>query len=226
MNIGIVIPARLKSTRLKEKMLISIDGEPLIRYMFDRVSTMGYDTYVLTDSKKIAKHIPRERVVMTKECENGTARIASVLDKLNKYDVIINIQGDMVDIDVWNLRDVVKRWKMGFDYMLTAYTEGYDPAGVKCIHQEGKALWFTRKDIGYGDRHVGIYAYKPELLQVYDLLHDSYPEENLEQNRILGYYDIDVVKIKYNGKEINTKEDINSWSMFDRERDTSHDFSS
>ena len=226
MNIGIVIPARLKSTRLKEKMLISIDGEPLIRYMFDRVSTMGYDTYVLTDSKKIAKHIPRERVVMTKECENGTARIASVLDKLNKYDVIINIQGDMVDIDVWNLRDVVKRCKMGFDYMLTAYTEGYDPAGVKCIHQEGKALWFTRKDIGYGDRHVGIYAYKPELLQVYDLLHDSYPEENLEQNRILGYYDIDVVKIKYNGKEINTKEDINSWSMFDRERDTSHDFSS
>ena len=191
-----VIPARLKSTRLKEKMLISIDGEPLIRYMFDRVSTMGYDTYVLTDSKKIAKHIPRERVVMTKECENGTARIASVLDKLNKYDVIINIQGDMVDIDVWNLRDVVKRCKMGFDYMLTAYTEGYDPAGVKCIHQEGKALWFTRKDIGYGDRHVGIYAYKPELLQVYDLLHDSYPEANLEQNRILGYYDIDVVKIK------------------------------
>ena len=213
MNIGIVIPARLKSTRLKEKMLISIDGEPLIRYMFDRVSTMGYDTYVLTDSKKIAKHIPRERVVMTKECENGTARIASVLDKLNKYDVIINIQGDMVDIDVWNLRDVVKRCKMGFDYMLTAYTEGYDPAGVKCIHQEGKALWFTRKDIGYGDRHVGIYAYKPELLQVYDLLHDSYPEENLEQNRILGYYDIDVVKIKYNGKEINTKEDIDSWTM-------------
>ena len=226
MNIGIVIPARLKSTRLKEKMLISIDGEPLIRYMFDRVSTMGYDTYVLTDSKKIAKHIPRERVVMTKECENGTARIASVLDKLNKYDVIINIQGDMVDIDVWNLRDVVNRCKMGFDYMLTTYAEGYDPAGVKCIHQEGKALWFTRKDIGYGDRHVGIYAYKPELLQVYDLLHDSYPEENLEQNRILGYYDINVVKIKYNGKEINTKEDINSWSMFDRERDTSHDFSS
>ena len=225
MNIGIVIPARLKSTRLKEKMLISIDGEPLIRYMFDRVSTMGYDTYVLTDSKKIAKHIPRERVVMTKECENGTARIASVLDKLNKYDVIINIQGDMVDIDVWNLRDVVKRCKMGFDYMLTAYTEGYDPAGVKCIHQEGKALWFTRKDIGYGDRHVGIYAYKPELLQVYDLLHDSYPEENLEQNRILGYYDIDVVKIKYNGKEINTKEDIDSWSVLNRERGTSHDFS-
>ena len=226
MNIGIVIPARLKSTRLKEKMLIDVDGEPLIRYMFDRVRTMGYDTYVVTDSPKIAEHITKGYVIMSHETENGTARIASVLDKLKQYDIIINVQGDMVDIDAWHLKTIVNRCKQGFDWMLTAYTKGYDPAGVKCIHQEGKALWFTRKDIGYGDRHVGIYAYKPSLLRAYDLLHDSYPQENLEQNRILGYYDIDVVKIKYNGKEINTKEDINSWSMFDRERDTSHDFSS
>ena len=213
MNIGIVIPARLKSTRLKEKMLIDLDGEPLIRYMFDKVRTMGYDTYVVTDSKKIAQYITRGNIIMSKKAENGTARIASILDKLKKYDVIINIQGDMVDIDIWHLRAVINRCKQGFDYMLTAYTKGYDPAGVKCIHQEGKALWFTRNDIGYGDRHVGIYAYKPELLQAYDLLHDSYPQENLEQNRVLGYYDIDVVKIEYNGKEINTEEDINSWSM-------------
>ena len=32
MKIAIVIPARLKSTRLKEKMLIKFDGEPLIRW--------------------------------------------------------------------------------------------------------------------------------------------------------------------------------------------------
>tara|TARA_Y100001970_G_C14078026_1_gene773107 strand:+ start:146 stop:793 length:648 start_codon:yes stop_codon:yes gene_type:complete len=213
MNICIAIPARLKSTRLKEKMLINIDGEPLIRYMFDRVRTMGYDTYVVTDSKKIAQHITNENVIMSNKAENGTARIASVLDKLKQYDIIINIQGDMVDMDVWHLRTITDRCKQGFDYMLTAYTESYEPNGVKCIHQEGKALWFTRKDIGYGDRHIGIYAYKPELLRSYDLFHDQYPEENLEQNRILGYYDVDVVKIKYNGKEINTEEDINSWTM-------------
>ena len=213
MNIGIVIPARLKSTRLKEKMLIDIDGEPLIRYMFDRVRTMGYDTYVVTDSPKIAEYIPKGHVIMSHETENGTARIASVLDELEQYDVIINVQGDMVDIDAWHLRTIVNRCKQGFDYMLTAYTKGYEPDGVKCIHQEGKALWFTRNDIGYGDRHVGIYAYKPSLLRAYDLLHDSYPVENLEQNRVLGYYDIDVVKIEYNGKEINTKEDIDSWTM-------------
>ena len=111
MNIGIVIPARLKSTRLKEKMLIDLDGEPLIRYMFDKVRTMGYDTYVVTDSKKIAQYITRENIIISKKAENGTARIASVLDKLKQYDVIVNVQGDMVDIDIWHLRSVVNRCK-------------------------------------------------------------------------------------------------------------------
>ena len=35
MNIAIVIPARLESTRLKHKMLMMFDGEPLIRIVFD-----------------------------------------------------------------------------------------------------------------------------------------------------------------------------------------------
>ena len=52
MNIAIVIPARLNSTRLKEKMLIEFDGIPLIRLVFDKCRTMGYDCFVVTDSKK------------------------------------------------------------------------------------------------------------------------------------------------------------------------------
>ena len=55
MNIAIVIPARLNSTRLKEKMLMMFDGEPLIRLVFDKCVTMGLDCFVVTDSKKIAK---------------------------------------------------------------------------------------------------------------------------------------------------------------------------
>ena len=66
------------------------------------------------------------------------------------------------------------------------------------------------RDRGYGDRHLGLYAYKRHILQSYDLFTDEYPQENLEQNRILGHYDINVVKTEYNGIEINTKEDINS----------------
>ena len=109
MNIAIVIPARLNSTRLKEKMLIEFDGIPLIRLVFDKCRTMGYDCFVVTDSKKIAQHISRESVIMSDEAENGTARIASVLNKLEQYDIIINVQGDMLDITVETLRPLLKR---------------------------------------------------------------------------------------------------------------------
>ena len=36
MKIAIVIPARLDSTRLKQKMLIEFDGIQLIRHVFDK----------------------------------------------------------------------------------------------------------------------------------------------------------------------------------------------
>ena len=217
MNIAIVIPARLKSSRLKEKMLIDFDGEPLIRLVFDKCRTMGHDCYVVTDSEKIAKHITRENVIMSHETENGTARIASVINKLN-YDVIINVQGDMLDITVDVIKPIVtacnKYLNKGWvNKVKTAYKKGYDPAGVKIIHQNGKACWFTRHDVGYGDQHLGIYAYKPSFLKKYHLLKNN-DTEDLEQNRILNYYDIIPIKVKYDGSEINTKEDINSRTLF------------
>ena len=211
MNIAIVIPARLESTRLKHKMLMMFDGEPLIRIVFDKVYSMGYDTFVITDSDKIAKYIPDNNVIMSNEAENGTARIALVLNKLEQYDIIVNVQGDMLDITVETLRPLLKRCM--YHDVTTCYTLGCKPEDVKVIHQEGKAMWFTRSDIGYGDRHLGIYAYQRHILQSYDLFDDSYPQENLEQNRILAHYDINVVRVKYDGKEINTKKDINSGSL-------------
>ena len=208
MNIAIVIPARLESTRLKHKMLMMFDGIPLIRLVFDKCRTMGYDCFVVTDSKKIAQHISRESVIMSDEAENGTARIRSVLKKLEGYDTIINIQGDMLDISYQTVKPFIDRAKHDFS-VYTGYTKGCEPSDVKVIHQAGKAMWFTRAPIGYGDRHIGIYMYRPQALCVYDLLEDEYPEENLEQNRFLGLMDVKVCEVIYDGREINTKEDLN-----------------
>ena len=206
MKIAIVIPARLDSTRLKEKMLIKFDGIPLIRLVLDKCLLMGHDTYVVTDSKKIAQYISIGSVIMTNEAENGTARIASVLDKLDKYDVIVNVQGDMLDMNIKTLGPLLEECL--YHDVTTCYTEGCKPDDVKVIHQNGKACWFTRSNIGYGDRHLGIYAYKTHILQSYDLFTDEYPRENLEQNRILGMYDIHVVRTEYDGVEINTEQDL------------------
>jgi CMP-2-keto-3-deoxyoctulosonic acid synthetase len=198
-------------------MLIDFNGQPLIKYVFDRVRSMGYDTYVVTDSNLIGNKIPVKWLLKTGKADNGTHRISKVVDKLRKYNYIINIQGDMVDIDAWTLKPIIAECKKYSDWdILTAYTEGAKPDDVKVIHNYGKALWFTRSDIGYGDRHLGIYAYTPRLLQVYDLFDDKYPKEDLEQNRILGYYKFNVIKTEYDGIEINTKKDIDSWTLQSR----------
>ena len=216
-NIAVVIPARLNSTRIKHKMLMKFDDEPLIRIVFDKVRMMGFDTFVATDSKRIAKHIPIKWCIQTGKADNGTHRLSkrAVLDLVNGYDYILNIQGDMIDINHETIKPIKQRLlgpgERGL--CLTAYTKGAKPDDVKVIHQSGKAMWFTRSDIGYGDRHLGIYAYHPYMLKAYRTMKDKYKSENLEQNRILANYDIEVIETKYNGIEINTEADLNSWKL-------------
>ena len=214
-NIAVVIPARLNSTRLKHKMLMMFDDEPLIRIVFDKVRMMGFDTFVATDSKRIAKHLPIKWCIKTGKANNGTHRLSKrvVLDLVGHYDYIINIQGDMIDINHETMKPILKALNDNDYDCLTAYTKGYKPSDVKVLHANNMAMWFTRSDIGYGDRHLGIYAYKPYVLKQYRTLKDKYLIENLEQNRLLGTQDINVIETKYNGYEINTEADINSWTL-------------
>ena len=209
-NIAVVIPARLNSTRIKHKMLMKFDDEPLIRLVFDKVRMMGFDTFVATDSKRIAKLFPIKWCIQTGKADNGTHRLSKrvVLDLVNSYDYVLNIQGDMLDINLDTMKPIIKALNEKDVVCLTAYTKGAKSDDVKVIHQNGKAMWFTRSDIGYGDRHLGIYAYKPYLLKAYRVMKDKYKSENLEQNRILGLYDVDVVETTYNGIEVNTYNDI------------------
>ena len=209
-NIAVVIPARLNSTRIKHKMLMKFDDEPLIRLVFDKVRMMGFDTFVATDSKRIAKLFPIKWCIQTGKADNGTHRLSKrvVLDLVSSYDYILNIQGDMLDINLDTMKPIIKALNKKDVVCLTAYTKGAKSDDVKVIHQNGKAMWFTRSDIGYGDRHLGIYAYKPYLLKAYRVMKDKYKSENLEQNRILGLYDVDVVETTYDGIEVNTYNDI------------------
>jgi len=205
MSTVICIPSRIGSTRVKEKMLIEFNGKPLIRHVFDSVEKFGYDTVVLTDSKKISNLIPKENVLLTSEHENGTSRIASVVNQLN-YDNYLNVQGDMLGITKDTVLPLLNNYTSG---MMTAYKKGYKPGSVKVIHQNGKASWFTRHDIGYGDQHLGVYMYDKEVLSNYNSFRGAdNNKENLEQLRVLRYSPMYVVESFYNGIEINTPQDV------------------
>lgn len=102
MQIVIVIPARIGSTRFPEKPLADIAGKSLIQRMWDIASAVdGVDgVFVATDAEKIATHVESfgGRAIMTpSECANGTERAYAAVQQLeNPPEIIINLQGDAV----------------------------------------------------------------------------------------------------------------------------------
>lgn len=100
MTYNIVIPARMKSTRLPGKPLMDIAGKPMIVRVAERAKLTGASRIVVaTDHPQIVDACEREGVeaVLTQESHpTGTDRIAEVCQKLHfeEDEIVVNIQGD------------------------------------------------------------------------------------------------------------------------------------
>ena len=85
MNVHIIIPARLGSTRLKNKMLKKILGKTLIEHMCERALKLNFKNLVVaTDSKEIIETVAKYNVntyFSSKKFNNGTERIRDYLIK-------------------------------------------------------------------------------------------------------------------------------------------------
>jgi 3-deoxy-manno-octulosonate cytidylyltransferase (CMP-KDO synthetase) len=173
--------------------------------------TKAKAVHIATDSEEIAKLVRGwgGQVWLTDPaCESGTARIVSILDKL-EGDIIVNVQGDQPFIDpkvIDQLIAVFERITPSPDIVtpacLLADDSIFDPNVVKVImRHDGYALYFSRNPIPYvrdvGTTqwlttthfwgHIGIYGYRRQVLEEYNLLPDSPLEraEKLEQLRFL-----------------------------------------
>ena len=96
-----VIPARLGSTRLPNKPLQLLAGEPLITRVVERVREhrLTDDLVVATDSSRVVQVVERfgARAVLTHSTHlTGTDRVAEVAGQpeFAGFDTIVNIQGD------------------------------------------------------------------------------------------------------------------------------------
>ena len=214
---AILIPARLDSIRFPNKMLADINGKPLIKHVYDICGQTGLDTYVVTDSKKIASIIPN--TILTDQASNGTERCALAIKDLD-HKQFVNVQGDMIDIrpdmidkTIWHL----KNYSLATLFCELKDNELSDVNVVKVIRAGDKALWFSRFNQHYGYRHLGIYGYKRNALEMYHTLQVPQEEqiEKLEQLRWLkGGWDMGCLKTEFAGMEINTPEDLKSWQTW------------
>ena len=219
LRVAICIPARMASTRFPDKPLALLNGQPMIKRVYERCLESNLDTYVLTDSKRVASLFPNENCVIQDDpFENGTERCAG-FPYMNRYDAIINVQGDMPDITV----DIIKAVENGIfindSPIVTVYTKmnkdlQKDPNSVKLIHTHDKAHWFCRAGLEYGAHHLGVYGYTRQALSAYSKLH-VFNEENIEKLEQLRWlqnnYTMSVYEVKFNGMEINTPEDLIEW---------------
>jgi len=128
MNVHIIIPARLGSTRLKNKMLKKILGKTLIEHMCERALKLNFKNLVVaTDSKEIIETVAKYNIntyFSSKKFNNGTERIRDYLIKKNipGNDVIINIQGDELNFSLVTVRKMISFLKKNRSYeIITLY---------------------------------------------------------------------------------------------------------
>ncbi len=243
MKIVIVIPARLDSSRLKRKMLVDLEGEPLIVRTFQRamLARCTERVVVATDSSEIAGVLQSvgAEVVMTGEARCGTERIADAASKI-EGDILINLQGDEPLIDPGNIDRVAEPYLRGespdcvtlvYPVLPGDYTTISDRHIVKVVmDRNGYALYFSRSQIPFQQvrnasttffRHIGIYAFKREVLQDFAMLGPSMleREESLEQLRLLeNGYRIQCVETTIDSPGVNTPEELDLVRRVFRER--------
>jgi 3-deoxy-manno-octulosonate cytidylyltransferase (CMP-KDO synthetase) len=207
----IIIPARLDSTRLPEKVLADIAGKSMIQHTYERALLSGVDRVLIaTDSKKVfcvAEGFGAE-VFLNDESlgphESGTSRIAEAAKVLglSDHDLVLNLQADEPLIPPENISQVFENIEFYKEASvatlcekITTHEELMKPSCVKVVFDEkGFALYFSRSVIPYLKnpqdflseayfRHVGLYCFRAGFLKTLDRMGSTWLErqESLEQ---------------------------------------------
>jgi len=231
-TITAIIPARLDSTRLPNKVILDINGKPMIQHVYESVKRIkGIDQVIVaTDSQEVLDIVIGFKgygVITSADHICGTDRIAEV-SKLVESDLILNVQADEPLIKPKHLLPLIEL-AQGEDFKIgTTITsidtlqEYRDQNVVKVVTQlEGKCLYFSRGDIPYNrsnardfslaKRHIGIYCFAKDVLEEIVALPPSPLEEceKLEQLRWLQHgFPIQSVEIDGDLISVDTEDDL------------------
>ncbi len=239
MKFIVIIPARYASTRFPGKPLADMKGKSMIQRVYEQAKKVLEDVWVATDDQRIfdAVELFGGKVVMTSEDhKSGTDRCEEAYSKIGGgFDVVINVQGDepfIQPIQIKALMDcftdntvelatLVKPFRKedGFDVL-------FNPNSPKVIiNKKKEAVYFSRsvipyiRDVHHSEwldkytfyKHIGMYAYRSDILQKITKLQQSGLEkaESLEQLRWIenGYR----IKVGFTDCEtvgIDTPEDM------------------
>ena len=213
----IVIPARFASSRLPGKPLLEIHGRPMILRVVDQAKKVaGFDDLcVATDDERIAEVCRTEGidVVLTHaDHPSGTDRLSEVarIKGWASEDIVVNVQGDEPLLPAQLVQQVAQLLESQPESSMSTLCEPIhsleefkrDSIVKVVMSKYNQALYFSRATIPYDRdgaqqeiqslhpqayRHLGLYAYRVNLLQEYVSWDMGVLEqlESLEQLRVL-----------------------------------------
>lgn len=235
MNAIGVIPARLGSTRLSQKVLVDICGKPMIQHVWEAAKKAKVlDEVIIATDNEVVINVARRfgaKVVLTSIDHNsGTDRVTEVVNPLD-VKVVVNIQGDEPLVHPSMINELAMALLSNPNIVMatlakkiTDEKEIHDPNIVKVVlDKEDFALYFSRAPIPFNRepgssfltkshyKHIGIYAYTKDFLFTFANMPQSKLEkiEKLEQLRVIeSGYKIKVIETKFDTKSVDVESDL------------------
>lgn len=204
MKVQAIIPARLSSERLANKVLLEIAGKPMVIHIYETLKNCSAlsDVCIATEDIEIAEaaDIFGAKCIMTGKCSSGTQRVIEAYAQCEQADLLINVQGDEPLVNCSHIESLIQVFKdqpeAGIATLIepfTDYEELSDPNNVKVVLSDtGKAIYFSRSIIPNANqlhdfhyKHVGIYAFKSHIVKNLE----SIPRSQLSQQERLEQLD-------------------------------------
>ncbi|MGQ0676087.1 MAG: 3-deoxy-manno-octulosonate cytidylyltransferase [Rhodospirillales bacterium] len=208
----IAIPSRLAATRLPNKPLADIHGQPMIVHVWRRAIEADCGPVLVACAEQAlvdAVAAAGGRAVLTDPgLPTGSDRIAEAVarfDPERRHDVVINVQGDLPTIDPKAIRASLEALADPAVDICTLVAEIADEADranpniVKCVAgfaaggRVARALYFSRATVparqGPHYHHIGLYSYRRAALERFVKLPAGVLQrrESLEQLRALEH---------------------------------------
>ncbi len=230
-----IIPARLGSTRIPEKMLKNIAGKPLIQWTVERTKqAKKLDALIVaTDSERIAeavKPLGVEIIMTDPALKTGTDRAAAATKLFKSFvpDIVVNIWGDepllpaeAIDKCVELLLNDSELQVAGVGDLIHDEELLGEPSIVKVLTDlENNVLFFTRASVPFTHNAgakvdsyqiAGAMALRRDFLYRFLELPQTPLElrEGVEQMRILEHgIRMKIVKGNYGNLGVNTPEEL------------------
>jgi len=232
-SVLIVIPARFQSTRFPGKPLANLNGSPLIEHVWRQCSraTGATDVVVATDDDRIAsvaKEFGASVEMTSSECLTGTDRVAEVASRRHA-DWYVNVQGDEPFVEPAAIDTVIRATEVAEADVAAINTmsviadeKDFRSATVPkpVTDSSGRLLYMSRAAIPTDKglrfhaafRQVGLYAFKPVALQLYQPGACKSRLEALEDIEVLRIVEaglrVQMIEVPASGLAVDTPEDL------------------